>query len=49
MKRLFLLALVCLQALAMSADYQRGRVIDASDGAPLPDVTVKCQGTEGCE
>lgn len=47
MKRLFLLALLSLQALAMSADFLRGRVIDATDGEPLPDVTVKCQGSNG--
>ena len=43
MKRLFLLALVCLQALAVSADYLRGRVIDASNEEALPDVEVICK------
>lgn len=43
MKRLFLLALVCLQALTMSADYLRGRVIDASNNEALPDVEVICK------
>lgn len=45
MNRLFLLALACLQALAMSADYLRGRVVDASNGEVLPDVTVCCKGS----
>ena len=43
MKRLFLLALVCLQALAVSADYLRGRILDASNDEALPDVEVICK------
>lgn len=43
MKRLFLLAFLCLQALSMSADYLRGRVVDASNGDVLPDVEVICR------
>lgn len=29
----------------MSADYLCGRVIDASDGEPLPDVSVNCRAS----
>lgn len=40
MKRLFLLAFLCLQATLMSADVVKGRVIDAESGDPLEDAIV---------
>lgn len=40
MKRLFLLAFLCLQATLMSADVVKGRVIDADSGEPLEDAIV---------
>lgn len=42
MKRLFLLALVCLQDLAMSTDYLLGRVLDTSNDEALPAVRDFC-------
>lgn len=51
MKRIFLLAFLCLQALAMSADIVTGRVVDADTGEPLEgakvDFYVKPVGTYG--
>lgn len=41
MKKYFLLALLCLQALTMSADVVKGRVVDADSGEPLPDAKVQ--------
>ncbi len=41
MKRLFLLAFLCLQATLMSADVVKGRVIDADSGEPLEDAMVE--------
>lgn len=40
MKRLFLLAFLCLQALFMSADVVKGRVVDADSGEPLDGAKV---------
>ena len=40
MKRLFLLAFLCLQAILMSADVVKGRVVDADSGEPLEDAIV---------
>ena len=41
MKRLFLLAFLCLQATLMSADVVKGRVMDADSGEPLEDAMVE--------
>lgn len=41
MKRLFLLAFLCLQATLMSADVVKGRVVDADSSEPLPDAKVQ--------
>lgn len=51
MKRFFLLANLCLQALIMSADIVKGRVVDADTGEPLEgakiDFYMKEVGTYG--
>ena len=47
MKRIFLLAFVCLQALAMSADIVQGRVVDSKTNEPLEGAQVRVTRGEG--
>lgn len=47
MKRLFLLAFLCLQATLMSADIVKGRVVDADSGEPLESAQVEVLRWEG--
>ncbi|MCQ2196905.1 MAG: outer membrane beta-barrel family protein [Bacteroidaceae bacterium] len=41
MKRIILMAMLCLQAIIMSADVLKGRVVDADSNEPLPDAIVE--------
>lgn len=47
MKRLFLLAFLCLQALLMSADIVKGRVVDSESNEPLDGAQVQVTRVEG--
>ncbi len=47
MKRFFLLAFLCLQALIMSADVVTGRVVDADSNEPLDGAQVRVTMNEG--
>ncbi len=47
MKRLFLLTIVCLQTLLMSADIVKGRVVDSESNEPLEGAQVKVARFEG--
>lgn len=47
MKRIFLLAFLCLQALAMSADIVTGRVVDSESNEPLEGAQIRVTRSEG--